>query len=116
MAWLLAGVVEPEDPNHSHRREEEEEADPESENAMAKSTSGPITSNDAIAGAALAQNLTMKKRAASFLRQLLITVRGAGDLLLTADSGRAIGTKTREGAVPPFPPPARLPFSQFAFV
>lgn len=64
MAWLLAGVVEP-----------REEADLEGENAMGKSTSGPATGSDAMAGTAMAQNLT-KKRTASFLHQLLVTVRG----------------------------------------
>lgn len=64
MAWLLAGVVEPEN-----------DADLESGIAMAKGMSGPATGSDAIAAAESAHDLAKRKRAASFLRQLLVPVR-----------------------------------------
>lgn len=93
MAWLLAGIVEP-----------EWDADLEREKAMAKSTSGPATGSDDIAGTAAEQDLTKKKRAASFLRQLLVTVRGANDILLAVMTTWQFVLKRGKVRYPPFFP------------
>lgn len=91
MAWLLAGIVEP-----------EEDAELEREKAMAKSTSGPATGSDAIAGTAAEQKQIKKKRAASFLRQLLVTVRGTNDLFLTSVTTWQLVIKCGKVRYPPF--------------
>lgn len=99
LAWLLAGVVEPDESKHRHHGpvgdggrdsapmhmnprpgDKEEEGDGlEIEEATVDGGEGSRMEHDTVAqateGEALTKNLATRKRAASFLHQLLLTVR-----------------------------------------
>lgn len=96
MAWLLAGVMEPDSSESFHRSAVggggEDEEGLENERATDSSGEESRSGYDIVApaypdtkmaaGEALAQNLATRKRAASFLHQLLVTVRRGGAQLL----------------------------------
>lgn len=95
MAWLLAAVVEPDDSTHTNpttggggggldnanqREAAEQEGVVEEDGLERYHAIAPagLYERGTAAGAALAKNLVTRKRAASFLHQLLITVRTRG--------------------------------------